>query len=188
MRLRPFITSLAACLALTAAAAEPKPPLRHFVWGADIGGAIDLSGHDMSTVNIDAYFGYRCSLFPVLGLGAGINIPVDNSRREIPVYAIARTSFVRRPQPVFAELRTGIVVNSHPDYASATDFFLSPGVGFRLAAGRSYTSYLIVGYIFNNLRTHDGSKVDSPDTDLGDDLSRPIRGIHSAVVRLGITF
>ena len=184
-----FILALAASAAISASATDPEARQKSgFSWGADAGGAIDLSGHDMSTVNIDAYFGYRSPLFTMLGVGAGINMPVNNSRREFPIYAIARTSFVQRPQPVFMELRTGIVANTHPDYDSSTDFFISPAVGFRMAYGRVFTSYITVGYLFNNLRTRKGDVADSQPGDLGDDLSNPIRGLHAAVVRLGIAF
>lgn len=170
--------------ASVAATAEESPatPIPHFAWGADIGGAIDLSGHDLSTMNIDAYFGYRNELFPILGIGAGINMPVSSSRREFPVYAIARTSFSSRLQPVFLDLRGGVVFNTHPVFNSHTDLFLSPGIGFRLATGRLFSSYLIVGYIYNGLHTTIGP------ADPGDDLSNTIHGIHSAVIRLGITF
>lgn len=147
-----------------------------------------MSGHDMSTINIDAVFGYRGGVMTMLGVGAGINIPVDNSRREFPIYAIARTSFVSRPQPVFAELRAGIVVNTHPEYDSSTDLYLSPGVGFRLAHSKKFASYLVVGYIYNGLHTSAATSVDAPVSDPGDDLSNRIRGLHSAVVRLGISF
>lgn len=162
-------------------AVKAEQPLSHFVWGADIGGAIDMSGHDMSTVNIDATFGYRGGIFNTLGIGAGINITVSNSRHEFPVYAIARTSFSTKPQPVFGELRTGIVVNTHPDNDSSTDFFISPGLGFRLATGKTFCSYLVIGYIYNGLRTE-------ADSGTGDDLSNRIRGINSAVVRFGVYF
>lgn len=184
-----FILALAASAAICASASDPGDSRQcRFAWGADTGGAIDLSGHDMSTADIDAYFGLRTPLFTMLGVGAGINMPVNNSRREFPVYAIARTSFTPRPQPVFFEMRAGAVFNTHPDYESSTDLFLSPGIGFRLAYGRAFTSYLTVGYHYNGLRTRTPDSAGSLTADLGDDLSNPIRGIHAAVVRFGITF
>ncbi len=177
-----------AFIALAADSAGDKSSLpSHFVWGSDIGGSIDMSGHDMSTINIDAYFGYRSRALSLLGIGAGLNIPVNNSRREFPVYAIARTSFSVRPQPVFGELRAGIVVNSHNERDTTTDLYLSPGIGFSLATGRTFSSYLIVGYIYNGFHTP-ASQATPSTPDSGDDLSNRIRGIHSAVVRLGISF
>ncbi|MCM1028900.1 MAG: hypothetical protein NC342_07975 [Pseudoflavonifractor sp.] len=175
-----LIAMLLPAAVFCATPADGPTPLPHFAWGADIGGAIDLSGHDLSTINIDAYFGYRNTLFPILGLGAGINMPVSNSRREFPVYAIARTSFSRQPQPVFIDLRAGIVLNTHPDLDSQTDLFLSPGIGFRLATGRLFSSYIILGYIYNGLHSHEATSAD--------DLANEIKGIHAAAIRLGITF
>lgn len=180
-------------MALVGRAASPatEESLPHnLVWGADIGGAIDMSGHDMSTIDIDAYFGYRGGIMSVLGIGAGINNPVNNSRREFPVYAIARTSFVKGMHPVFGELRAGVVFNTHPESDSSTDLYLSPGIGFRLATGRTFASYLIVGYIYNGLHSSaisDEPSIDSENNSV-DNLSNRIRGVHSAVVRLGITF
>lgn len=173
------------CSSPSEAAASGLPS--HFVWGSDIGGSIDLSGHDMSTINIDAYFGYRSGALSLLGLGAGLNIPVNNSRHEFPVYAIARSSFSSRPKPVFGELRAGLVVNTHNDHDTTTDLYISPGIGFALATGKSFSSYLILGYIYNGFHTP-GQKTASVDPDTGDDLSNRIRGLHSAVVRLGISF
>lgn len=181
-----LVVLVAAASSASAEDAADNPS--RFSWGADIGGAIDLSGHDMSTINIDAFFGYSGHALDLLGVGAGINMPVNNSRREFPVYGIIRTSFSSRPRPVFAEVRAGIAVNTHPDYSSHTNFYLSPGIGFRLASGRAFSSYLIVGYIFNDLRVDRESIIDDPSADLGDDLSHSINGIHSAVVRLGIRF
>ena len=149
-RIFTVIAALAGLHCVRAAADTPRQPesvsapMSHFVWGADIGGSIDMSGHDMSTLNIDAYFGYRSGALSLLGVGAGLNIPVNNSRREFPLYAIARFSFTSRPCPVFAELRGGVVVNTHTDADSSTDLFLSPGIGFRLASGRAFSSYVIV--------------------------------------------
>ncbi|MCI9042796.1 MAG: hypothetical protein HFJ93_02610 [Muribaculaceae bacterium] len=192
-RIFTVIAALAGLHCVRAAADTPRQPesvsapMSHFVWGADIGGSIDMSGHDMSTLNIDAYFGYRSGALSLLGVGVGLNIPVNNSRREFPLYAIARFSFTSRPCPVFAELRGGVVVNTHTDADSSTDLFLSPGIGFRLASGRAFSSYVIVGYIYNGLRTPSSVEPDSP-SGATDELSNRIRGIHSAVVRLGITF
>lgn len=174
----------AAALALPLSA-ESGRAMSHFSWGADIGGSIDMSGHDMSTLNIDAYCGWRGGVFPIVGIGAGLNIPVNNARHEFPVYAIARTSFSSRPQPVFMELRGGLVVNTRQSGESSVDPYISPGVGFRLASGRAFTSYLTVGYIYNGLRSGNGMPSDG---DANDDLSNRFRGIHSAVVRLGISF
>lgn len=186
MKLRHFIVAAAVCVMSAGANAQTG----NFAWGADAGGAIDLSGHDMSTLNLDAYFGYRGGVIEMAGLGAGLNIPVSNSRREFPVYGLVRSSFSSSPQPMFLEVRSGVVFNSHPDSDTDTraDFYISPGVGFRLAFSRIFTSYIVVGYIYNGLHTEAGLvNPDNPASGPGDGLSRAINGLHSAVIRLGIT-
>ena len=65
----------------------------HFAWGAEIGGGIDLTSHDMSSINLDAYLGYRNSWIDVLGIGAEVDMMVNNSVRSFPVYALFRTGF-----------------------------------------------------------------------------------------------
>lgn len=187
MKLRSLIAAAAFAVSSLGAGAQTG----HFAWGADAGGAIDLSGHDMSTLNLDAYFGYRGGVIDMAGVGAGLNIPVNNSRREFPVYGMVRSSFSHRPRPMFFELRSGVVFNSHPDSDTDTraDFYISPGVGFRLAFSRIFTSYIVVGYIYNGLHTDAGLvNPDNPSSGPGDGLSRAINGLHSAVIRLGINF
>lgn len=45
----------------------------HFTWGAEAGASIDLTGHDMSTFDVDVLFGYKNSYIRMVGLGAGIH-------------------------------------------------------------------------------------------------------------------
>lgn len=187
MKLKPLVVAAVCAVSSLSMNAQTG----NFAWGADAGGSIDLSGHDMSTLNLNAYFGYRGGVIDVAGLGAGINIPVNNSRREFPVYGMLRSSFTTNPQPVFFELRSGVVFNSHPDSDIDTraDFFISPGIGFRLAFSRIFTSYIVAGYMYNGLHTEAGLvNPDNPSSGPGDGLSQAINGLHSAVIRLGITF
>lgn len=148
-----------------------------FSWGADLGGAIDMTGNDMSTVNLGAYFGYSGHGINMAGIGAGINMMVNNSCRAIPVYAIVRTSFSSRPRVVFADMRGGVVINNLPGSVTRTGAYLSPGVGFNLARGKAFTSYLTVSYVYNGMRPFDDG-----------DQHRDIEGLHLACVRLGICF
>ena len=52
--------------------AQASSKINHFTWGADIGSTIDISGNDMSTIDIDAFFGYKNKFIRTVGLGAGI--------------------------------------------------------------------------------------------------------------------
>lgn len=149
----------------------------HFSWGVDIGGGIDMSGNDMSTLNLDAALGYRNKALRMLGAGVGINMPVNNSRRTFPVYAIVRTDLTRKPGLCFFDARIGAVFNNMEDDSSKTSLYCAPGIGFNLAQGKTFGSYLIATYIYNGLKAH---AVDNP--------SDCFKGVHIAGIRLGINF
>ena len=158
-------------------AAETERPSQGFSWGADLGGAIDMTGNDMSTINLDAYFGYRAPLIDILGIGAGINMMVNNSNRSFPVYAIFRSSFRYRPSLCFLDLRGGLVFNNVGSSTSRSQLYLSPGVGINLARGSHFTSYITVSYVYNGMRPYeDGERF------------HDIDGLHMACVRVGISF
>lgn len=171
---------LAVLTALPAAAAQPKATLKDhpgFAWGADVGGAIDLTGNNMSSINIDAYFGYRSKALDIAGIGAGINMMVGNSARTFPVYAILRTNFSARPTLLFAEARVGCVFNNLGDNISQTRLFLSPGIGVNLARGRTFGSYIIVSYLFNGMSQFTDSE-----------MTHTVHTLSMACLRFGITF
>ena len=86
---------------------EDKSPMSHFCWGADLGGSIDMSGHDMSTIDIGANFGYKNDYLRLLGIGASLNMMVSNSNRSFPIYGIVRTNFMNRPSLCFLMLGLG---------------------------------------------------------------------------------
>lgn len=129
-------------------AAEPSAFMRHFTWGAEAGGSIDMSGHSQSTVDINAAFGYRDNYIRLLGIGAGLDMMVSNSNRSFPVYGILRTSFTSRPSMCFVDLRAGVAINCLEETYTQAGAFLSGGIGFRLAYGATYSSHLILSYNF----------------------------------------
>lgn len=175
---RLFIYILVMAFAVSARAAEPESTAwDHFAWGAEIGGAIDMSSNDMSTLDIGAYFGYKNSFIDIAGIGTGINVMVNNSSRAFPVYGIFRSSFRSRPSFCFADLRAGCVFNEIGNKANQARLFLSPGVGFNLACGDSFKSYIILSYVYNGMRC-DGENTEY----------RNVRGLDMACVRIGITF
>lgn len=149
----------------------------HFAWGAEIGGGIDLTSSDMSTVNLDAYFGYRNSWIEVLGVGAGVNMMVSNSARAFPVYGIFRTGFSKKPTLLFMDLRGGVVFNNLTNSAKQTCAYVSPGIGVNLAGGKTFQSYVTLSYVYNGLKSFQLS-------------DRPVDmdGLSMACVRLGIRF
>ncbi|MDE6652365.1 MAG: hypothetical protein K2K08_08180 [Paramuribaculum sp.] len=146
-----------------------------FAWGVDIGGAIDLTGNDMSTININAAFGYRRGVIDFIGLGAGMSSMVSNSSRMFPVYGVLRTNFRTVPSLCFLDTRIGCsFINMH-DNSNHTGFYLSPGIGFNLAKGKSFASYLVLSYQYVNVDTKSESGFD-------------IDGLNYACLRLGVSF
>lgn len=149
----------------------------HFVWGAEVGGAIDLTSNNLSSVNLDAYFGYKNSWVDALGVGASVNMMVSNSVRSFPVYGLIRTDFSSRHKLMFMDLRGGIAINNLTYGSQQTSLYLSPGVGVNLAVGKTFKSYIILSYIYNGLKPFD----------LGDRRCN-VDGLSMACLRLGISF
>ena len=158
-------------------AAEPVKTKLHpgFAWGADIGGAIDLTGNDMSTLNINAAFGYRRGVIDFIGIGAGMSSMVSNSARMFPVYGVLRSNFRTAPSLCFLDARVGCAFVNMQDNSNHTGVYIAPGLGFNLAKGKSFNSYLIVGYQYVNLnaKSESGFNID---------------GLNYACVRLGVNF
>lgn len=169
-----FITGRAA---ETTTDSDYQSAWNHFVWGAEVGGGIDMTSNDMSTVNLDAYFGYRNSWINILGVGAEVNMMVSNSVRAFPVYAIFRTGFRSCPTLLFMDLRGGVVFNNLNDSRQQTRAYVSPGIGVNLATGRTFRSYLTLSYVYNGLK---------PFTK-GDEYC-DINGLSMACLRIGINF
>lgn len=147
-----------------------------FSWGAELGVGIDMGGDDMSTIDLDAYFGYHNSWCKLAGIGGGINMMMSNSCRSFPVYGILRTSFTSRPTLCFMDLRVGVGFNEVPGWKTKATFYCRPGIGFNLAAGKSFQSYLILSYAYNDM-TFPGDKKDTL-----------VTGLNLATISLGVTF
>ena len=148
--------------------------ITHFGWGAEVGSSIDVSGHDMSTLNIDAFFGYRTPGLDLLGVGAGIHMMVANSCRSFPVYGVVRTSFRTKPSLCFLDVRAGVAFNSLSNNQNQSVPYVNPAVGFNLARGKSFQSYLLVGYVYNGMKSFADTEITS--------------GLSCVNIALGITF
>ncbi len=156
---------------------EDKSPMSHFCWGADLGGSIDMSGHDMSTIDIGANFGYKNDYLRLLGIGASLNMMVSNSNRSFPIYGIVRTNFMNRPSLCFFDARAGVSLNYFEDNVSQAGLFLSGGIGFNLALGQKFKSHIILSYNYfdRGYYTRDGVDYNQPD-------------LHLVTMRLGVSF
>lgn len=153
-----------------------------FTWGASLNGGVELGGNDMSTIGIDGFFGARFSRIQSLGIGASLNVPVNNSNRMIPVYAMIQTNFSSRSTLCFLDVRCGLSINYIQDEESRTEahqtgFYGSAGLGFNLAGNSSFQSYMTVGYSYFG---RENIKLSNQQLQLDD--------LHVITMRLGIRF
>lgn len=116
----------------------------HFTWGAEIGSSIDMTGHDLSTFDADAQFGYKNSYIKMLGVGAGIHRAVRLGYNFMPVYGVLRTSFTAKPSLLFMNIQLGYSFNSFPGAKTVGDFTGSLGLGINLKQSGLFKSYLIL--------------------------------------------
>lgn len=157
---------------------EVKPrDYGRFTWGGEVGGSIDMSANDMSTIDFTILLGYSRSWIKFIGAGAGMDIMLNNSCRSLPIFANLKTSFSSRPRLLFMDLRAGISVNYLPQDLTQTGAYGFAGLGFNLASGKKFASHLTIGYSFIERRNVDYNEhhIEFP-------------SLHYASVRLGIAF
>lgn len=157
--------------------AQDVSPVR-FAWGASLATSIDMTEGDMSNIGIEAYAGIKVPGVQMLGVGSGMNVPVTNALRSIPLYLIARTNFRARPSLLFMDARAGVAIN----YLDRTDghqtgAYGSLGLGIRLAHGQKFQSHLIIAYTYMGRKDYTVAEERVPMPDL-----------HMATLRLGISF
>ncbi len=148
-----LILSLGA-LALQAGSPE-KTVASHFAWGASTGAAVDMSGHDMSAIDLDLIAGYRGGWVKFAGLGVGAEMMISNGSRAFPIYGELRTDFSRRPTFCFWDLKLGVSLNYLEGYEHGAGEYLSTGVGFKLARGERYSAHMLVSYTFHRAAPYD---------------------------------
>lgn len=153
------------------------PPLKHFMWGVDFGSSIDMSGNDMSSLDIDAYFGYKNKIFRALGIGASIHSALGNDFAFMPVYFIMRTSFTSRPTLCFLDLRAGYSFNTLTQNESQSNPFASLGLGFNLYSNNKFKSHIIMAYGFQKI-----------DEYTINDQTIKFHNLNTVSIRIGISF
>lgn len=136
----------------------------HFTWGVDVGSSIDLTSHDMSTFDVDAVLGFKNSFIKTAGIGIGIHRSVQSGDNFIPVYALLRTSFTRRPSLCFFNLRIGYSFNTIGDSPCYGDFSTAAGIGFNLSSSRMAKTYIIVGAGYRYFKQRHIDAIDKLDT------------------------
>lgn len=149
-----------------------------FSWGAQIGGSIDMSAQNMSTIDFTVTAGMRHAWIKMLGVGTGAHIMVSNSCRTYPIFAAFRTDFSStRRRLLFMDTRLGIAANSFPAEVNHTGFYGYGGLGINLATGVKFASFISIGYTFVERGTISHG-----------DTSSYLPHIHFASVSLGVHF
>jgi len=155
--------------------AEPRP--LKFAWGADLAASVDMSGHDMSAIGIDAMFGMQWQWVRFFGVGAQADVMVSNSSRTFPLTVNFRTDFSRRERLVFLDVRGGMALSYFDHDRNETNPYVSGGIGVTLAKSKTFSSHVIASY------TWLGQK----ECYIGETL-RSCPGISYVSIRLGVMF
>ena len=171
------IVALMICFSSLSVRAD-EPVKTSFAWGAEAGGSIDMSGNDMSSIDISESFGFKRGWINFLGLGAEIDIMTNNSARSFPVFLSFKTNFRNRPTLLFIDLRAGLSANYLPNDYQQTGNYAFIGLGINLARGKSFSSHMVIGYSYKEYR----------DIVTREDETFRMNDVHSATVKLGITF
>lgn len=176
--MRTLSKSLLIGLLLSVACSFQSVARGSLAWGAEMGTSIDMTGTDMTSIDLNAAVGYKNSWINIVGVGAGMCMSVANSHQAIPLYAIFRTGFKARPTRVFLDLRGGVVINNLPQNSRQTSAYINPSIGFSLATGKSFHSYISLGYTYNGLKSFDSD----------DTVTYVDHGLSMVNMRIGVTF
>lgn len=172
------LTAILTCHAAKPTAVSTQSSfMKHFAWGIDVGSSIDLSGNDLSSIDISAYFGYKNAILRTLGIGVDLRNSLGNSHTMIPVYAMLRTNFSSSVTLCFADIRSGYSFNTLNTTGKSNGLFLSAGIGFNLYTSASVKSHIILSYSFNELK---------PDDSLG--FPRFTHSLSAMSVKIGVNF
>lgn len=128
-------------------------PRRHLTWGVELGSSIDMSGYDLSTIDLDLTAGYRSRAIQTLGIGTGIHRAIGSKNTFIPIYFLCRTSFVSRPTLCFMHFKAGYNFNTINDSPTFGGINASIGLGFNLSSSRHFTSHVVVAYGFRHFNS-----------------------------------
>lgn len=126
----------------------------HFTWGAEAGASLDLTGHDMSTFDVDVLLGYKNDYIKLVGVGAGIHRTVQGGDNFIPVYATIQTSFRKKPSLFFLSAKIGYSFNTISDSPTFGDLCSTLGLGINLSRSKTAQTHIILsaGYRYFNRR------------------------------------
>lgn len=153
-----------------------KPKLK-FAWGADLGASADMSGNDMSSIDLDLVLGMRYGWMNFLGIGAQANITVANSQRYYPLFVLFRTNFTNKPTHFFWEIKGGVSLNYVEELRQQLGGYAFTGCGINLARNKNLSSHLTIGYTWLQRRDV-----------VGEETSTIYPDLHYATIKIGVTF
>lgn len=125
----------------------------HFTWGIELGSAIDVTSHDMSTFDADLLVGYKSDYVRFLGAGIGIQKAFGSGSTFIPVYAAFRSSFSSKPKLLFMHAKAGYSFNTMSGNPRMGDICGALGLGINLARTRNYNTHIVLGYEFRHFNS-----------------------------------
>lgn len=128
--------------------------LSHFTWGAEAGSSLDLTSHDLSTFDVDAFLGYKSKFIKLAGIGAGIHRAFHTGTNFVPVYAVFRSSFRSKPSLFFLNLQGGYSFYSISHSRSHGDITASVGLGINLFQSSAAKSYVILSANYQHFNDH----------------------------------
>lgn len=180
--MKKYIIALILTVTALCAAAQSHAPVFYsdktlFAWGAEAGASIDMTGNDMSSVDVAINFGMRRAWLNFLGVGVAADIMVSQSTRSFPLYVNFRTSFLSHPTLAFMDLKLGASLNYLEHNHQQTGLYGYAGVGFNLAQNTKYCSHISVGYTYLQRRRV-----------VGPEMTHYFKSLNFATVKLGVTF
>lgn len=149
----------------------------HFTWGAEAGASIDLTGHDMSTFDADVLIGYKSQFIRLVGIGAGIHRAFGNGNNFVPIYAVFRSSFRKKPSLFFMHLDFGYSFNTLGDSPTFGDWMGSLGCGINLAMSRRFQSHIIMALGFRHFNERHRNET-----------SLDVKDVYIARIGFGVNF
>ena len=155
----------------------PSNFMKHFTWGVDAGSSIDISGNDLSSIDTEAFLGYKNNIVQALGVGVGLHSALGNSFTLIPTYAIVRTNLSVNHPLCFVETKLGYSFNSFNNGESQNGIYCSAGIGFNLYTSEKVRSHIVLSYSFSGL---------NPIT--AENYTRYEHSLSAMSVKIGISF
>ncbi len=131
----------------------------HFTWGAEAGASIDLTSHDLPTFDADVLLGYKNKYIKLAGIGVGIHRSIHSGNNFIPIYAVLRTSFRKRPSLLFMNIQAGYSLNTVKSTGTVGDFYSALGVGINLQQTSVAKSYIILSCAYQNFSEGSRAKI-----------------------------